>query len=184
MKTLKWPMYAQRNLPLDQFLQAVACDPGRTISTLSPTDILNLCRGLATIDSELNIFRLVHVSVREYLEIVAEPHPTVVHPELAAQCLEECMAGLAHATPSRDSWSLDTYWQYTALNWPIHCHLSRYWSSNYYWRTFATSFFVLHQKTSFMRNGYPGYLRLWICLEIIPSQETNELYQLRSTGNP
>lgn len=71
LKILSWLVKAQRTLTVDEMRHAVAIESGKW--TLPEGDIpdkttmLNICKGLVTIDHGDDTFRLTHFTVHSYL---------------------------------------------------------------------------------------------------------------------
>jgi ankyrin repeat protein len=121
-KTLQWLLYAQSQLSCEQLIEAVK--NGRS-SSLNTSEILDLCGNLIVIDSELNIFRFAHLSVREFLESHTDFTAQQVQPEIAKQCLRISFDSLADQNVSSVRWKQGTIQTYAALYWPIHSYHSR-----------------------------------------------------------
>lgn len=56
-------------------------------ASLAPEDLVDLCSSFVTIDTELNIFRFAHLSVREFLETKDDYEPDRNHALVAELCL-------------------------------------------------------------------------------------------------
>ena len=75
---------AQEKIDTKAFLQALSVlDPVN--SPLSPDSLLDLCFNFIVVDSQLDVFRFAHLSVREYLEAKSHYEQTRNH-ALAAEC--------------------------------------------------------------------------------------------------
>ena len=121
ISALRWLLRAQLPLSSSEFTRAVARETG---TQLSPQGILTLCSNLVVIDMELNIFRLAHLSVREYLESQSNFCATVSEPTMALQCLHICTDYIQQFEHSSLAISDQiTYVQYASLYWPVHCSL-------------------------------------------------------------
>ncbi|KAL3472714.1 hypothetical protein BJX99DRAFT_262032 [Aspergillus californicus] len=70
-----------------EFLSAINDNGGERDAELSTKDILDLCSPLVEQDSGTHQFRLIHFSVKEFLQARSEYNPEVAHARLAAQCL-------------------------------------------------------------------------------------------------
>lgn len=68
LTALKWLLCAQRQLTAETFLAAVGVDPKGELIKLSIETLLDICCNLVIYDSFSRVFRLTHLSVREYLE--------------------------------------------------------------------------------------------------------------------
>ena len=121
ISALRWLLRAQLPLSSSEFTRAVARETG---TQLSPEGILTLCSNLVVIDTELNVFRLAHLSVREYLEYQSDFCATVSEPTIALQCLHICTDYIQQLKHSSLAISDQiTYDQYASLYWPVHCSL-------------------------------------------------------------
>ena len=121
ISALRWLLRAQLPLSSSEFTKAVARETGTQIS---PQDILTLCSNLVVIDTELNVFRLAHLSVREYLESQSDFCTTVSEPSMALQCLHICIDYIQQFKHSSLAISDQiTYVQYASLYWPVHFSL-------------------------------------------------------------
>lgn len=83
--------------------------------SLTATDILQLCHNLVTVDSQLNVFRFAHLSVREYLQTRPEYNDVELHTLAMARCMDVYMTGVqlnaAHQETLKD---------YGIFFWPLH----------------------------------------------------------------
>jgi ankyrin repeat protein len=144
MTAFRWLLFAHHTLPKDEFLKAVSVGEAGAI-ILSADDIPNICCNLVVMDSELNIFRFAHLSVREHLERQEEFAPEASHSALARQCFQICMSKLdamgeeqycrldyphnpydyhskLYDLPAFDK-SLEDY---SMICWPVHLRESRF----------------------------------------------------------
>ena len=84
-------------------------------------DIIRLCRNLVVLDTEQNVFRFAHQSVREYLLSRAEYTFVEQHASAAERCLD---VYLAQAHPgfaeSNEIVQNDIFKPYAMICWPIH----------------------------------------------------------------
>ena len=87
----KWLLCAKRPLSVQAMIEAVSTiDDDGELVILTKDEILQVCANLVVVDSELNIFRVAHVSVQEYLEKeVPDYTQTELHSFAALRCLEE-----------------------------------------------------------------------------------------------
>jgi hypothetical protein len=107
--TLKWLLYAQCQLSLNELL-AAASIVGSTSVTLST--VLDLCCNLVTLDQQSNSFIFAHLSVREYLETREEYESCAGHGTIAKFCL-----GRFFDDSSPQS---NMLLKYASLYWPQH----------------------------------------------------------------
>jgi ankyrin repeat protein len=121
LKALQWILSAERPLSCEALVQAVN-EVAET--TLTTSDIVDLCNNLVVIDEELNVFRFAHLSVREYLESRDDFSSNFVHRSLALQCLRKCLSTLCKESVSAFDFDGSRYWCYAVLYWPLHCQLA------------------------------------------------------------
>ncbi|KAF7509247.1 hypothetical protein GJ744_008141 [Endocarpon pusillum] len=120
--TLKWLLCAQRLLSATELIAAITSPENETQSSSeSDSVIIELCRNLVTMDSELGVLRFAHQSVREYLQNRPEYAAAELHALATERCLQACMV----VPPS--SSSLATVFDrehllrpYAQFYWPIH----------------------------------------------------------------
>ncbi|KAK8171995.1 ankyrin repeat-containing domain protein [Phyllosticta citrichinensis] len=108
---LKWLLCAQRPLSVEELISAVSRSI-RGNETFSTTELLNCCCGLVVLDSESDVLRLSHTSVREYLESLSEFGSAERHSAVAGRCLG---AYIWEGT------SKDILIDYATVYWPIPC---------------------------------------------------------------
>lgn len=125
LNTLQWLLHAHSTLSTESLVLAVNLSCGVDGTHMTPVDILNLCCNLVVVDSELDVFRFAHLSLREYLETREEFSPMVAHPRLAEDCLRVCSGDLRDVGPNPDLWRARSLRRYAALYWPMHFHRSR-----------------------------------------------------------
>ena len=66
--TLKWLLCAKKELHSSEFLIAVAANLGTSEGDISVDNLLDLCNNFVLYDEAQDVFRFVHLSVREFLE--------------------------------------------------------------------------------------------------------------------
>jgi ankyrin repeat protein len=122
-KALKWLLCAQQPLSSNEFLKALSADLGVSNAKITVENLLNICCNLVKYDSELDVVRFIHLSVREYLE-TKEPEyePSLSHSAVATACLQACFHG---AKPKRKRRLKNarnkTFYDYAIVYWPLHC---------------------------------------------------------------
>jgi ankyrin repeat protein len=122
-KALKWLLCAQQPLGSDEFLKALSADLDVSNVKITVENLLNICCNLVKYDSELDVVRFIHLSVREYLE-TKEPEyePSLSHSAVATACLQACFHG---AKPKRKGRLKNarnkTFYDYAIIYWPLHC---------------------------------------------------------------
>ena len=110
--TIKWLLAAQRPLSTEAMLAAVSSMPdGKTVS-LCTSELLDMCCNLVVEDSELDIFRFGHLSVREYFEGRAGFDENEIH-----TCALDSCAQVYSENAERDRTGFSSY---AAFFWPIH----------------------------------------------------------------
>ncbi|KAK7531715.1 ankyrin repeat-containing domain protein [Phyllosticta citribraziliensis] len=108
---LKWLLCAQRPLSVEELIAAVSRSI-RADEAFSTTELLDCCCGLVVLDSESDVLRLSHTSVREYLESLPEFDSTETHSAVTGRCLGAYIW---------DGPSKDLLVDYATVYWPIHC---------------------------------------------------------------
>lgn len=63
---LQWLLCTQKTMPANGFIAAVSSMLGDGHPLLSASDVLDYCCNLVVLDTGLDVFRLAHLSVREY----------------------------------------------------------------------------------------------------------------------
>jgi hypothetical protein len=122
-RALKWLLCAQQALSSDEFLKALSADLDISNVKITVGNLLDICCNLVKHDSELDVVRFIHLSVREYLE-TKEPEyePSLSHSVVATACLQTCLHG---AKPKRKAQLKNakkkTFYDYAILYWPVHC---------------------------------------------------------------
>lgn len=130
-KALKWLLCAQRPLSSREFISAVSSGSGEERKQLILSeDILGLCCNFVVLDTELDTFRLAHLSVREYLEGRSEYSSSNTHILAVERCLEEyatesIFSPLSERTPEQAVSHCATQrtsilWEYATLFWVVH----------------------------------------------------------------
>ncbi|RAK76368.1 uncharacterized protein BO72DRAFT_132848 [Aspergillus fijiensis CBS 313.89] len=142
------------------FLSAVNYKPGKQWSNLTARDVLDSCPTIVELTSSSpQKFRLIHFSVKEFIQTLAEYSPETAHARMAAHCMsylnDHQPSSLWIRTPSAPtSWWLDksknTFDAYASRSWLVHCaqagklrqeaplarHLQGFWSAENEFREF------------------------------------------------
>jgi hypothetical protein len=86
---LRWLLCGKHQLKSSAFIQAVLYSEGKPneLDHVEPESLLNLCCNLIVLDSNLDIFRLAHLSVREYFEKKAEFDKFQLHTMATKACV-------------------------------------------------------------------------------------------------
>lgn len=89
---------------------------------LSTEDLVDLCSGFVIIDTEINVFRFAHLSVREYLQTRAEYRPEATHAVAAQYCLRYlCTASrVFFSWVGNETTFVDHVQEYAYLHWANH----------------------------------------------------------------
>jgi ankyrin repeat protein len=122
-KALRWLLCAQQALRSDEFLKALSADLDISNVTITVDNLLNICCNLVKYDSELDVVRFIHLSVREYLESrEPEYEKSLSHSAVATACLQTCFHGSkpkrkAHLKNAQNK----TFYDYAIVYWPVHC---------------------------------------------------------------
>lgn len=64
----QWLLYGQKTIETEDFAEFVSLATGSSKSPLRPRHVLDICSNLVEIDQAQNVFRFVHLSVREFFE--------------------------------------------------------------------------------------------------------------------
>ena len=85
--TFKWLLCSQRSMKSSEFLDALSSSSTTLGEVIRKELVLDLCSNFVVLDSELDVFRLAHLSVREFLENQQEFQPPSCHALAAETCL-------------------------------------------------------------------------------------------------
>jgi ankyrin repeat protein len=120
-KVMKWLICAQRPLYSHELIAAISVDSeGRRLS-LSNDVLLDICCNMVVLDSEQNVFRFAHLSVREYLEGRGDYTLFATHSLAFERCLDVLTFELI-LTPTESTIKQNSIFQeYANLYWPVHC---------------------------------------------------------------
>jgi ankyrin repeat protein len=120
-KVMKWLICAQRSLYSHELIAAISVDSeGRRLS-LSNDVLLDICCNMVVLDSEQNVFRFAHLSVREYLEGRRDYTLFATHSLAFERCLDVLTFELI-LTPTESTVKQNSIFQeYANLYWPVHC---------------------------------------------------------------
>ena len=88
------------------------------------SSMTTICRGLVVIDTKLNVVRFMHSSLEEFLATQAEFSLYKCHTIVAEACLSICMRGFG-VDPATTTAGAHEIYEYSALNWPRHCHCAQ-----------------------------------------------------------
>ena len=91
------------------------------LTTVSEQEVLGICCSLVVMDTEMQIFRFAHLSVREFFEGLEDYASAVVHSCAAKRCLSIC---LDKKETVEGAPAYNVFNNYAILHWPVHCQLS------------------------------------------------------------
>lgn len=132
IRTLNWLLYAQRLLFAEELISAIyVLDDDTSLDSDEDTesksmgspkdDILRLCRNLIIFDSEQEIFRFAHQSVREYLIKLSRYTIVEQHALAVKRCLEIYLTGSRENFISGKEKRQNTILKpYAEVYWPVH----------------------------------------------------------------
>ncbi|KAI9772569.1 MAG: hypothetical protein M1839_002451 [Geoglossum umbratile] len=125
VRALKWLLCAERPLSAAEFIAAASVDSEGVHTRVSESQMLELCCNLIVLDTDLNIFRFAHLSVREYLEKREEYALASTHATAAERCLVVCLANsrFTHLVPEAAT-ANRIFENYAVLHWATHCQMS------------------------------------------------------------
>jgi hypothetical protein len=93
---LVWLLYSQKALKSKEFLSIISISPKIWLTDVSRDLILQLCCDFVIFDSEVDIFRFSHLSVREFLEGRPEYETTIANALAAESCLLTVISSSKH----------------------------------------------------------------------------------------
>ncbi|MCJ1464092.1 hypothetical protein MMC07_002704, partial [Pseudocyphellaria aurata] len=118
---MRWLLCAQRTLTSMDLIIAVSVNSAGKHSDLSVPQLLHMCCNTVVLDTELDVFRFAHLSVREYIECREEFNSLKNH----AHAMERCLNTFIHNTVSVVDQS-EIFRQYSSNYWAFHCqHLGK-----------------------------------------------------------
>ncbi|KAI9856843.1 MAG: hypothetical protein M1824_005216 [Vezdaea acicularis] len=125
-RTIKWLLCAQRPLSNEELIAAVSVGVNGKCSKILEADILTMSRNFVILDSELNVFRFVHLSVREFLETRMEFSISNTNALVLQRCIDlylfESVERLPGPKDEQDSIRKENrvLGSYATLFWPAH----------------------------------------------------------------
>ena len=131
-RVLQWLAYAKRPVLVEELQQALAVEwdedeePPRALdldNVLDASSLLDVCAGLATIDEESNIIRLVHYTTQEYIvkfcrKLFASAHLDISRTCLAFISFDEFGDGFSRS---------DIQFHRRLDRYPFFSYVARYW---------------------------------------------------------
>lgn len=120
---LQWLICAKGRLSSQDFITVVSVNEYSPSNCLSASKLLDICGNLVVLDTELDVFRFAHLSVREFLEEKPEFAPDLTHGTAAEICLNTLLAN--EWLSSETTWQEATLYQYVTLYWASHVESCR-----------------------------------------------------------
>ncbi|KAI9764645.1 MAG: hypothetical protein M1840_008142 [Geoglossum simile] len=115
---LKWLLCAQKPLSTSDFIRVVCFDVSGKEEPITARSLLDLCGNLLVVDGELDTFRFLHLSVREYLETRPGFATSLSNAAAADICLNLLLT--RDWLSSDMTWQKATLYQYATLYWASH----------------------------------------------------------------
>jgi ankyrin repeat protein len=115
---LQWLLCAQGRLSAADFVTAVSFDSTGKVVQMDTPKFLDICGNLVAHDTELDVFRFTHLSVREFLETRNDFAPKISHSTAAEICLNTLLT--RDWLSSEITWQKATLYQYATLYWASH----------------------------------------------------------------
>lgn len=115
---LQWLLCAQGCLSAKDFVTAVSFDSAGNAIPMDNPKFLDICGNLVFLDTELNVFRFTHLSVREFLETEPDFTPKLSHAAAAEICLNTLLT--RDWLSSEITWQKATLYQYATFYWASH----------------------------------------------------------------
>ena len=110
-QTIKWLLYAQRQLSIQELLDAVSVSDGRRVN-LSPNELESILTSFIILDPDSCIFQLAHFSVREFFTHLPGYDMRSCHMTILERCLQ--------TYTMRDLTSPDALQRYSICHWLTH----------------------------------------------------------------
>jgi len=124
MEVLMWVSHAERALRIDELCHALAVEMDLTDldpENIRPQDtVLGSCLGLAVIDAETSVVRLIHYTLQEYLsrpDILPDAHKTLAESCITYLNYEEVKGFPANEDPNLGDMP---FLEYSSLYWGSH----------------------------------------------------------------
>ncbi|CZR51502.1 uncharacterized protein PAC_01379 [Phialocephala subalpina] len=108
-------------LSATDFIKAVSFEVADQELEVSASTLLDICGNLVVLDTELDVFRFTHLSVREFLERRPDFSPKLTHATAAEICLNTLLT--RDWLSSEITWQKPTLYQYATLYWASHTEL-------------------------------------------------------------
>jgi ankyrin repeat protein len=124
VKALKWLICAKRSLQSQELIAAISVDSDGKYHSLSNEGLLDACCNMIVLDSELNIFRFAHLSVKEYLECSEDYSFIDTHALALERSLDTYLFGWEVASPMELTVKQNSIFRpYADFYWPVHCQV-------------------------------------------------------------
>lgn len=111
-RSLSWILCCQRKFFVDEFLAAIFIGFAETYIEVTKKNVLNICKNIVIYDSELDIFRFAHLSVRDFLE---KNMYDKAHVFAAQTCLVVCL------DKRLSLFEIVGFQRYAIYYWALHC---------------------------------------------------------------
>lgn len=117
---IRWLLCAPKALSTDDFITAVyfSATGGKRESPISSSTFLDICGNMLIPDKELDVFRFLHPSVREFLQTRPKFAPTLNHVTAAEICINTLLT--REWMSSEKDWQSASLCQYVTLFWAVH----------------------------------------------------------------
>lgn len=151
-QTIKWVLYAQRQLSVQELLAAVSVSDGSGFQP-SPDDLKEILANFVILDIKSNTFRLAHASVHDFLTNLPEYDMRSCHMTILEKCLQTyTMSDLTSAGVLR---------HYSVCHWLTHfnCATSNHASADFY--TWAATLSCTAVLAEFLLSEAAPYLK-WV----------------------
>ena len=157
---LKWLSTVRRPITTTELQYAIAAQPGvgKLSALTNPKFFVESCFGLTIIDKETSVVRLVHFSVKEFLELKRDELFDDPESALAGSCLAYmtlCLKSyLKLESVKRESTDLSDwpFWNYAAGQWGLHARMSCTGPAETAMIDFAFSEPLLHTWARYVRS--------------------------------
>jgi hypothetical protein len=97
VSTMKWLLCSKSPLKTKEFITAVTVHPEEQDTPLGQVQLLDICCNMVILDSEQDVFRFAHLSVREYLEGIDDYTEIRTHIYSLETCIDTCLSLYAHS---------------------------------------------------------------------------------------
>jgi ankyrin repeat protein len=124
---MKWLLCAQRPLKSQELIATLSVRADNTVISLTHDHLLDICCNLVVLDTELDVFRFAHLSVREFLESRGGRVIYEAHQLATARCVDTVLfnADSQQSSIPKETWSSilehnRVFTSYAVPYWPFH----------------------------------------------------------------